>query len=135
MMAAMKPKSAFSALMILPFLVGCITLDENPGTGDGPVGLGQTAVLGDVTVTPLELIEDSRCPINARCISAGQLVIQVRIERATNVQTRALTAHKPSSIGPGMIELTEALPLALAGDIIAAEDYRFTFTYTPHIMD
>lgn len=137
MMIKMTMKLSFSALIALPLLAGCVTPDAHAVSDNTPVALGQTAVLGEVSITPLEVTEDSRCPINARCVWEGQLVVQVRIERATNVQTRGLTAREPSSIGPGMIELTEVLPLPMAGEgeEIAAEDYRFTFTYTPHMMN
>lgn len=134
MIQPMTKKLALPVL-IASLLAGCVTPDADPEGGNAPVALGQTAVLGEVSITPLEVTEDSRCPINARCVWAGQLVVQVRIERATNVQTRGITAGEPTSIGPGMVELTEVMPLTIAGETIAAEDYRFTFTYAPHIMD
>ena len=32
------------------------------------VGFGAQAMLNGLSITPLELVEDSRCPINARCV-------------------------------------------------------------------
>lgn len=44
-------------------------------------GVGQTADLGDgLRVRPLEIVEDSRCPQNARCIWAGRLRVRVTVE-------------------------------------------------------
>jgi hypothetical protein len=43
--------------------------------------IGQTADLGGgLRVRPLEVVEDSRCPQNARCIWAGRLRVRVAVE-------------------------------------------------------
>lgn len=45
------------------------------------VRLNETADLGDgLRVRPLEVLEDSRCPQNARCVWAGRLRVRVAIE-------------------------------------------------------
>lgn len=44
-------------------------------------GIGQTADLGNgLRVRPLEVVEDSRCPQNARCVWAGRLRVRVAVE-------------------------------------------------------
>ncbi len=44
-------------------------------------GIGQTADLGGgLRVRPLEVLEDSRCPQNARCVWAGRLRLRVNVE-------------------------------------------------------
>lgn len=50
---------------------------------DGVVaaGIGETADLGNgLRVRPLEVLEDSRCPQNARCVWAGRLRLRVAVE-------------------------------------------------------
>jgi predicted small secreted protein len=50
-------------------------------TGVVAAGIGQTADLGGgLRVRPLEVLEDSRCPQNARCIWAGRLRVRVAVE-------------------------------------------------------
>jgi len=45
------------------------------------VRLNETADLGDgLRVRPLEVLEDSRCPQNARCVWAGRLRVRVSVE-------------------------------------------------------
>lgn len=44
------------------------------------VALGQSVRVGALTVTPIRVVEDSRCPINARCVWAGRVVVETRIE-------------------------------------------------------
>ncbi len=44
-------------------------------------GIGETADLGQgLRVRPLEVIEDSRCPQNARCVWAGRLRLRVAVD-------------------------------------------------------
>jgi hypothetical protein len=44
-------------------------------------GIGEIADLGSsLRVRPLEVLEDSRCPQNARCVWAGRLRLRVAIE-------------------------------------------------------
>lgn len=45
------------------------------------VGLNESADLGGgLLVRPLEVLEDSRCPQNARCVWAGRLRVRVAID-------------------------------------------------------
>lgn len=47
------------------------------------VRLNETADLGEgLRVRPLEVLEDSRCPQNARCVWAGRVRLRVSIEGA-----------------------------------------------------
>lgn len=44
-------------------------------------GFNQTADLGNgLRVRPLDVLEDSRCPQNARCVWAGRLRLKVNVE-------------------------------------------------------
>ena len=50
---------------------------------DGVVaaGINQTADLGNgLRVRPLEVLEDSRCPQNARCVWAGRLRLRLNVD-------------------------------------------------------
>ena len=56
-------------------LCACATapIAQSPIRSDGLAALGQPTRVGALVVTPQALVEDSRCPINARCIWAGQI--------------------------------------------------------------
>jgi hypothetical protein len=41
--------------------------------------LGEEVQIGDVRVTPLAVVEDSRCPSDATCVWAGRVRLRVRI--------------------------------------------------------
>jgi hypothetical protein len=53
-------------------------------------GIGETADLGGgLRVRPLEVLEDSRCPQNARCIWAGRLRLRVAVDGAGEFEISA----------------------------------------------
>jgi hypothetical protein len=82
---------------------------------DGLASLGQSTRVGPLVVTPQSLVEDSRCPINARCVWAGRLVLNTRIDGAGWRETAPLTLGKSySTHGIGLI-LVSAEPGKLAG--------------------
>lgn len=56
-------------------------VERNPPAPAGAaVALNQSVRVGSATVTPVSVVEDSRCPVNARCVWAGRLVVKTRIE-------------------------------------------------------
>lgn len=94
--------------------------------------LGQTVTVNGPRLTPLEVLEDSRCPMNARCVWAGQLRLRVRIESGTG-GTVELTSGKPITVADGTLELVEVRPDKVAGGnnhgSVKAADYRFGFRF------
>lgn len=49
--------------------------------------IGEEVSVYDAKITPIEIVEDSRCPIDAECIQAGKLVVRARVE--SNGETSA----------------------------------------------
>jgi hypothetical protein len=106
-----------------------------PARGGAPLAyaaLGQTIGVDGPRITPLEVLEDSRCPMNARCVWAGQLRLRVRIESGRG-GTIELTSGKPASVADGTLELVEVRPDKVAGGkhggAIPASAYRFGFRF------
>lgn len=52
---------------------------EAGGAGTATARLGQTVRLGDLTVRPIAVIEDSRCPRDVACVWAGRLRLRAAI--------------------------------------------------------
>ncbi|EDM45460.1 hypothetical protein SCB49_06622 [unidentified eubacterium SCB49] len=48
------------------------------------VGLTQTVTIDGVSITFVEVVEDSRCPINTNCVWAGEAKIVVSIAKDDN---------------------------------------------------
>jgi len=119
--------------LLLAGLAACAVIPDVPrpesvavlqGT---PVALGQAVTVGGVVATPMEVVEDSRCPINARCVWAGRLVVKTRIDGAGWRETSDLTLGEPWGTHDVVIALASGEPAPETGREIAARDYRFTY--------
>jgi len=106
-------------------VAGCAT---PPGPhGDPAVArLGGTATLGPVRVTPLAVLEDSRCPQGVTCVSAGR----VRIEARVNGALVELTLGQPLPVAGGSLLLAEVRPPRRPQAEIPPAAYRFRFSFT-----
>lgn len=81
------------------------------GSGVFVAGLGETANLGGgLSVRPLEVIEDSRCPRNVQCVWAGRLRLRAEVSGAV----RELTLGEPLETRGGVLLFAIASPNAWA---------------------
>lgn len=113
-----------AACAVIPDAARPETLALPQGT---PAALGQPVRVGAVVATPTEVVEDSRCPINARCVWAGRLVVKTRIDGAGWRETSDLTLGEPFGTHGVVIALTSGNPAPQTGSEIAKENYRFTY--------
>jgi hypothetical protein len=119
----MKAVVAFIAVT----LAGCATV---PPASAGPTArLGELAFTNGLTVRPLQVIEDSRCPINVACVWAGRLVVRSEVSGGRWRQTRDLEMGKPQQIADGALTLIDAQPSKQAGAEADPRSYRFTFDF------
>lgn len=108
--------------------------NEKPKTGDYAFGevslsLRETATFpGGLTLTPLRVVEDSRCPMNARCIWAGTVKVEVEVVSGMGKSTSTLELGKTLTTEAESIRLDSVRPETVAGEEIPAAEYRFTFT-------
>lgn len=85
--------------------------------------------IGDVTMLPLSIIEDSRCPQGAMCIWAGRFILKTKITKgSTSVEANLELGQEEKVLGSN-ITLTEAEP---SPDMrnqnkTSFGDYKFTF--------
>jgi hypothetical protein len=92
--------------------------------------IGRTATVDGLRVRPLALVEDSRCPMNARCVWAGRVVVRVAVSGRGRTVTRLLTLGEAMDHAGGKLSLVAAEPNRMAGAPQApARRYRFTFSY------
>jgi hypothetical protein len=121
-------KLALAAPLALA-LVGCVTVHA-PSVGVARASIGQTVNVGGPKVTPLAVLEDSRCPMNARCVWAGQVRLSVRITLGTRSEVREIISNKPIPVADGQLELVEVTPDRVAGGKpFPTRDYRFGFKF------
>lgn len=97
--------------------------------GTFTLALGETRSAHGVSITPLEVVEDSRCPMDAMCIQQGQARVRVQTVDGMGTSTSILTlaAAEPATTEVSSIWLTEVMPYPMASDPTESEQYRFTF--------
>ena len=121
------------ALLIPLAASGCAIVPDTPMVGgeaqaQGTAGaLGDSVWQGDTILTPLSVVEDSRCPQNARCVHAGRLIVSTRITATHWKQTVPMTLGEPYTVMNRTYVLGEATPGQVAGQAIPPGAYRFTY--------
>ncbi|HTN13778.1 MAG TPA: hypothetical protein VL094_03115 [Sphingomonadaceae bacterium] len=131
MMHALKP----AVLLLAPLALGACThvqgtpiMDAQQVQPSGTVPLGQPVRVGSMVATPLEVAEDSRCPMNARCVWAGRVILVTRIDGAGWSETVPLTLGEPHGTPKGVtISLTSVSPERVTGKEPVPGEYRFGF--------
>ncbi|MWV28163.1 hypothetical protein [Aurantiacibacter rhizosphaerae] len=104
--------------------------------GESCVAIGDAFDTGSATITPLEVLEDSRCPTDAQCVWAGQLRIRALVERDGREREMELTHGTPTPALSGNVVLTQVWPVQKAeAATITPEAYRFAFSWTPIMLD
>lgn len=126
-------KRLLAPLLIFPAITGCAIIPDTPMVGEEaaaqgtPVALGQPVWAGDTILTPLEVTEDSRCPVDVQCVWAGKLTVSTRITATHWKQTAPLTLGEPYEVLGRTYELISATPAKRADREIRPGEYRFTF--------
>jgi hypothetical protein len=88
--------------------------------------LGKTIRLGNLRITPVAVVEDSRCPRLVTCVWRGRLRITVAV---AGHGTLTLDNGVPVSVAKGRLTLVEGTPLSQRGERIPNGAYRFKLRY------
>ena len=93
------------------------------------VGLFEAVTAGDLVVEPGRVIADSRCPINARCVWAGEITVLTKVFYEDRVPDQIeTTLGQPVRLHGYVLQLTSAEPGLMAGaEPPQSRDYRFTY--------
>jgi len=80
-----------------------------------------------VKVVPLEVLEDSRCPVDVECIWAGTVRLRTLLSSGLGEAEQVFELRMPITTEAETVTLVEVSPAPYAGRAILANDYRFTF--------
>lgn len=112
-------------------LAGCAVIptpDPTPPQAQGyAVPLGVPVRVGGLVVTPKKLVEDSRCPADARCVWAGRVVVTTRIAGDGWADTADLTLGEPYGTHGRVIALARVRPDKTAQSAAEPRVYRFVY--------
>lgn len=113
-------------LPIASLLLGCAPAPK-PVAQPHSVAIGEIAS-GIVTVKPLALVEDSRCPADVQCFWAGRVVIRAQLWPQREARDVTLTLGEPHDAGNGfVITLSAVEPEPRSDREISPDGYRFRF--------
>jgi len=127
----------YAVVLLAPFgLAACTVIPqsaptETAVTADGIVhaALGQRVYVDGPYVTPLAVLEDSRCAVNVRCVWAGRTRLSVRIDLGSRSETREIGSDQPIQVADGQLSLVDVQPDAMAGQTVDLVAYRFGFAF------
>ncbi|AKM07122.1 hypothetical protein AM2010_1047 [Pelagerythrobacter marensis] len=120
------------ALAALP-LTGCAVVPDAPIVQGTPkpegyaVPIDQPVRVGELVLTPKSVVEDSRCPENARCVWAGRLIVRTRIDGAGWRDTADLTLGESYGTHDRVVALVSGIPERQTDSEIAPREYRFVY--------
>lgn len=121
---------AIFALPAALALSACATTRDAPLPDGGDVALGQKAYVDGPLVQPVEILEDSRCPMNARCVWAGRVRLKmVWIRGNGERQPFEATLGEPTQLADGQFTLESVRPEKRTDVAIKPGDYRFSFRF------
>lgn len=112
-----------SIILLTLALAGCASTPTSATDGIARAGLNQRVYVDGPYVTPLAVVEDSRCPAGVHCVSAGRTKVMVRIDLGSRSEFRELCSDTPLQVADGTLSLVEVTPAAAPG--IESRTYRF----------
>jgi hypothetical protein len=81
----------------------------------------------DVKITPLQVLEDSRCPHDVQCIQAGTVRVRVQLTSGLGTSMQTFTLNQPITTEAETITLVSVDPQKESTVTITPKDYRFVF--------
>ncbi|MBO9518948.1 MAG: hypothetical protein J7493_12850 [Porphyrobacter sp.] len=122
-----------SLALTLPLaLAACATtpVPTEPQDGIARAELNDRVYVDGPYVTPLAVLEDSRCPMNARCIWAGRTRLSIKVDLGSRSETHEISTDKPIQVADGQLSLVEVQPDLMAGEQPGPQKpYRFGFRF------
>lgn len=120
-----------AAITAPALLTACVVVPAPYSTPPAPQGsavaLGQSVKVGDLTVTPQSVVEDSRCPIKARCVWAGRLVVKTQIDGAGWRDSADMRLGETYGTHGKVVVLVSGEPGKIVERETPPETYRFTY--------
>lgn len=112
-------------------LSACATTREQAPIPDASnVALGERAYADGPIIEPVAVLEDSRCPMNARCAWAGRVRVQMVWWRGNGQkQPFEVTLGEATPLADGSITLESVRPDRMTNVELKPAGYRFSFRF------
>lgn len=97
-----------------------------------PLEVGQTGTLANISIRLIEIVEDSRCPVQVTCIQAGDLRVAINLISDGVEDTFIIGENdKALTFGGYLIDIADASPDPIEGQ--ETSDYLITFSVAREI--
>lgn len=106
----------------------CPTVSEVETNTSFSVPLGESVKALGVSVRPLEVLEDSRCPTDVTCIQAGTVRVRALVVSARGTGEEVFSLGSAIVAEDVVVTLTDVWPLPEAGVATDPDSYTFAFT-------
>jgi hypothetical protein len=98
-----------------------------PREGTIETRLNQGAEVLGVRITPYEILEDSRCPIDVVCIQAGTVRLRTTVDANGSTMEQIFVLNQPVTMTNHVVELIEVQPVKKASNQGQVTNYIFKF--------
>ncbi len=101
-----------------------------PNTGikqETIASLNQKIFTGGIYLTPLKVVSDSRCAVDAVCFWAGEVVVKVRLEKSGVIKEVEFKEGETVAFEGSDVSLVNVTPENNTKTTIKLPDYKFIF--------
>lgn len=91
------------------------------------LSIGQQIETLGISLRPMKLLEDSRCPLDVQCIQAGTVRVETQMIDGLGASTNVFVLNTPITAETRTITLTGVTPVPNSKETPSESDYRFTF--------
>lgn len=91
------------------------------------VRLGETSIIQNLAISPIELKEDSRCPVDVTCIQAGTVRVSVKVASSKEVKETLLALGESVELDTMKIKFIAVTPVPIAQNKVSSSAYEFIF--------
>ena len=120
----------FAIVAAAASLTSCVTYHLRDD-GIARARFGETITVSGTQITPVKMLEDSRCPQGVQCVWAGRVRISATIKSGSTSDTRELTLSEPISVADRQLTMVEVYPDPRKDRTVYPEEYRFGFSLAP----
>jgi hypothetical protein len=99
--------------------------------GNVTLKIGDVAKFKDISIKPISIEEDSRCPSGAQCFWAGTVRVKIEIVSGAGTSMNVVNLGQAYTIEGVSILLASVTPDKSLQTQINAGDYRLNFTVIP----
>lgn len=121
-------------LVVLAVALAACGRDGSAADLDAPIQLapGQSAVFADakLEVQFSGIASDSRCPVDATCVWAGEIVVQLAVRSAGKTTQHLVKENESATVDGYTVTILQVMPARSSSQRIAPADYRVTLKVT-----